>query len=195
MYRGNGFRGRGYTRPWMRPKVAASLVVLGIAILPACSAASKAGSASSQSTPSPTTSQTSSTSSTAIPAPPGGTTSARSARIRVSPASGHRLTHFVVKFTAPEKTGTVSGATRRYQVGAATSQKQGCVAAANKSVGASRAGARVSTTLTPIAGHWCTGTYKGKIVETVTPKCAAGKVCPAFIGILRTIGTFKFRVS
>jgi hypothetical protein len=100
-----------------------------------------------------------------------------------------------VKFTAPEKTGTVSGATRRYQVGAATSQQQGCVASANKSVGASRAGARVSTTLTPIGGRWCTGTYRGKIVETVTPKCAPGKVCPAFIGILRTIGTFKFRVS
>ena len=71
----------------------------------------------------------------------------------------------IVKFTAPEKTGTVSGATRRYQVGAATSQQQGCVATANKSVGASRAGARVSTTLTPIGGRWCTGTYKGKIVE------------------------------
>jgi hypothetical protein len=179
----------------MRPKVVASLVVLGIAALPACSAASKAGSSSSQSSTGSTPSQTSSTQPTATPAPPGGTISAKSARIRVSPASGHRRTHFDVKFTAPEKTGTVSGATRRYQVGAATSQQQGCVASANKSVGASRAGARVSTTLTPIGGRWCTGTYKGKIVETVTPKCAPGKVCPAFIGILRTIGTFKFRVS
>jgi len=179
----------------MRPKVAASLVVLGIAALPACSAASKAGSSSSQSTAGSTTSQTSSTSSTGSPAPPGGAISSRSAQIRVSPASGHRRTHFVVKFTAPEKTGTVSGATRRYQVGAATSQQQGCVAAAAKSVGASHAGARVSTTLTPIGGPWCTGTYKGKIVETVTPKCGIGKVCPAFIGILHTIGTFKFRVT
>jgi hypothetical protein len=179
----------------MGPKVAASLVVLGIAALPACSAASKAGSAGSQSTAGSTSSQTSSTQSTATPAPPGGAISAKSARISVSPGSGHRRTHFDVKFTAPEKTGTVSGATRRYQVGAATSQQQGCVASANKSVGASRAGARVSTTLTPIGGRWCTGTYKGKIVETVTPKCGIGKVCPAYIGILRTIGTFKFRVS
>ena len=176
----------------MRPKVAASLVVLGIAALPACSAASKAGS---QSTAGSTSSQTSSTQSTATPAPPGGAISANSARIRVSPSSGHRRTYFDVKFTAPEKTGTVSGATRRYQVGAATSQQQGCVASANKSVGASRAGARVSTTLTPIGGRWCTGTYKGKIVETVTPKCGIGKVCPAYIGILRIIGTFKFRVA
>ena len=179
----------------MRPKVAASLVVLGIAALPACSAASKAGSAGSQSTGGSTSSQTGSTQSTPSPGPPGGAISAKSARIKVSPTSGHRHTHFAVKFTAPEKTGTVSGATRRYQVGAATSQKQGCVATANKSVGASRAGARVSTTLTPIGGRWCTGTYKGKIVETVMPKCGIGKVCPAYIGILRTIGTFKFRVS
>ena len=179
----------------MRPKVAASLVVLGIAALPACSAASKAGSPGSQSTAGSTSSPTGSTQSTPSPAPPGGAISAKSARIRVTPASGHRRTHFTVTFTAPEKTGTVSGATRRYQVGAATSQSQACVATANGSVGASRAGARVSTTLTPIAGRWCTGTYKGKIVETVTPRCAAGKVCPAFIGILRTIGTFKFRVS
>ena len=179
----------------MRPKVVASLVVLGIAALPACSAASKAGSTGSQSTAGSTSSQTSSTQSTPTPAAPGAPVSAKSARITVSPSSGHRGTHFDVKFTAPEKTGTVSGATRRYQVGAATSQQQGCVASANKSVGASRAGARVSTTLTPIGGRWCTGTYKGKIVETVMPKCAAGKVCPAFIGILRTIGTFKFRVA
>jgi hypothetical protein len=179
----------------MRPKVAASLVVLGIAALPACSAASKAGSSSSQSTAGSTTSQMGSTSSTGSPAPPGGAISSRSAQIRVSPASGHRRTHFVVKFTAPEKTGTVSGATRRYQVGAATSQQQSCVAAAAKSVGASHAGARVSATLTPIGGPWCTGTYKGKIIETVTPKCGIGKVCPAFIGILHTIGTFKFRVT
>ena len=175
----------------MRPKVVASLVVCGIAALPACSAASKAGSSSSG----PTSSQTSSTQSTNGPTAPGGTISAESARIKVNPGSGHRRTHFSVTFTAPERTGTISGTTRRYQVGAATPQKQGCVATANKSVGASHAGARVSTTLTPVGGRWCTGTYKGKIVETAMPRCEPGKVCPAFIGILHVVGTFKFRVS
>ena len=166
----------------MRPKVVASLVVLGIAALPACSAASKVGS---------TNSQTSSTQSTANPAPPG----TKNARIRVSPTSGHRGTHFVVAFTAPQQTGLVSGSLRRYQIGASTSQQQGCVASAGKAVGASRAGARVSTTLTPVGGHWCTGTYRGRIIETMTPRCEPGKLCPAFVGVLRVIGTFKFRVD
>ena len=179
----------------MRPKVVASLVVLGIAVLPACSAASKAGSTTSQHTVGSTSSQTSSTPSTSTPAPPGGPISSKSARITVNPGVGHRRSHFVVTFTAPNRTGTVSGATRRYQVGAATPQKQGCVATANKSVGASRAGARVSTTLTAVGGRWCTGTYKGRIVETITPRCEPGKACPAFIGILHVVGTFRFRVS
>lgn len=170
----------------MRPKVAASLVVLGIAVLPACSAASKAGS--------PASSQSGSTKSTtgSGPAQAGGN---NTARITIKPGSGNMHSRFVVTFTAPEQTGTFSGATRRYQVGAATPQKQGCVATANKSVGASRAGARVSTSLTPVGGHWCSGTYKGRIIETVMPRCEPGKLCPAFIGILHVIGTFKFRVS
>jgi hypothetical protein len=53
----------------------------------------------------------------------------------------------------------------------------------------------VSTTLTPVGGRWCTGTYQGRIVETVMPRCEPGKLCPAFIGILRVVGTFKFRVA
>jgi hypothetical protein len=175
----------------MRPKVVASLVVLGIAALPACSAASKAGSSDSGST-SP---QTNSTRSTTSPTAPGSTINAKSARIRVNPGSGHRRTHFSVTFTAPDRTGTISGATRRYQVGAATPQKHGCVATANKSVGALHAGARVGTTLTPVGGRWCTGIYKGRIVETTMPRCEPGKLCPAFIGILRVVATFKFRVS
>jgi hypothetical protein len=167
-------------------------VVLGIAVLPACSAASKAGSTTqSQSTPSSQTGPTQSTGdsgSTKV-------TSNRSARIRVRPGSGHRQTRFQVTFTAPERTGTVSGATRRYEVGANTPQTQGCVASATKFVGATHAGARVSTMLTPVGGHWCTGTYKGRILETVTPPCAPGKLCPAFIEIAHVVGTFRFRVS
>lgn len=170
-------------------------MVLGIAVLPACSAASSARSSSSQGSAGSTTSQTASIQSTPSPVQPGGTIRANSARIKVSPASGHIHTHFAVTFTAPDKTGTVSHAIRRYEVGAATAQQQGCVATANQSVGASRAGARVTATLTPVGGRWCTGTYKGKIIETVMPKCGIGKLCPAYIGILHVVGTLKFRVT
>jgi hypothetical protein len=192
--------GGGKLADRMRTKVVASLVVLGIAALPACSAASDAGSAmsntsTSRSNTSATGPQTSSTRSTAgSGSTPVG--AARSARIRVTPATGQRHAHFVVAFTAPERTGTFSGAIRRYQVGAATQQGQACVSNAAKSVGASSAGARVSVTLTPVGGSaWCTGTYKGRIIETTMPRCAPGKVCPAFIGVLHVVGTFRFRVS
>jgi hypothetical protein len=170
----------------MRPKVAASLVVIVIAALPACSAASKVASTASK------------TSSTTSASGPGATQigTAKGAKITVKPATGHSHTHVVVTFTAPERTGQFNGAERRYVVGANAQQRQGCVAGASKSVGASRAGARVSVTLTPVGGGgWCTGTFRGKIIETTMPRCAAGKVCPAFIGVLRTIGTFKFRVE
>jgi hypothetical protein len=170
----------------MRPKVAASLVVLGIASLSACSSASKGQS---------TASKTSSTPSTAGPGPTQTGTFKR-ARITVKPGTGRSHTRFVVTFTAPDRTGRIGGAVRRYVVGANSQQRQGCVATASKSVGASRAGARVRTTLAPVGGRgWCTGTFTGKIVETTMPYCAPGKVCPAFIGVLRTVGTFKFHVQ
>jgi hypothetical protein len=100
-----------------------------------------------------------------------------------------------VSFIAPDRTGQIGGAVRRYQVGANIAQRQGCVASAGNTVGASRAGARVFTRLIPAGGHWCTGTYKGKIIETTSPHCEPGKACPAFVGILKVVGTFKFRVE
>ena len=100
----------------------------------------------------------------------------------------------MVVFTAPQKSGTFNGATRRYQVSADTGQRQGCVGEAAKTVGASRAGARVTTTLAPTGGAWCTGTYRGRIIETIAPRCAPGKACPAVLGV-RDVGTYRFRVS
>jgi hypothetical protein len=175
----------------MRQKVAASLVVFGIAVLPACSSASSSSSSASS------TGTTASTPATSGPVvgPPTQSAPTANAKISVRPATGNRNSRFVVSFIAPDRTGQVGGALRRYQVGANIAQRQGCVAAAGNTVNASSAGARVFTRLIPVGGHWCTGTYKGKIIETTSPRCEPGKVCPAFIGILKVIGTFKFRVE
>lgn len=175
----------------MRQTFAASLVVFGIAVLPACSSASSSSSSASR------TGTTASTppSTGPVVGPPTQPGSTAKAKIRVRPGTGHGHTGFLVSFIAPDRTGQIGGALRRYQVGANIAQRQGCVAAVGNTVNASRAGARVFTRLTPVGGHWCTGTYKGKIIETTSPRCEPGKVCPAFIGILKVVGTFKFRVE
>ena len=166
-------------------------MVFGIAVLPACSSA--ASSASSVSSTGTTASTPRSTRPVVVPPTQSGPTT--NAKVRVRPGTGHRLTSFLVSFIAPDRTGQIGGAVRRYQVGANVGQRQGCVDAAGNTVNASRAGVRVFTRLTPTGGHWCTGTYEGRIIETTSPQCEPGKVCPAFVGILRVVGTFKFRVE
>jgi hypothetical protein len=155
----------------MRPKLAASLIVVGIAALPACSEASKV-----------TTSTTSNVQ--AAPQP----------RITMKPSAGDSRTRFVVTFTAPLRT-IKAGGNVRYVVSARTTVQHGCVSSAFASVSAPRNGARVSAKLAPLGGFWCAGTYHGKVIEAFQPVCAPGKFCPALIIVPRTIGTFTFRVK
>jgi hypothetical protein len=155
----------------MRPKLAAALVAAGIAALPACSEASKV-----------TRSRAS------------GAQTAPRPRITVTPGTGRSRTHFVVSFTAPLGSGKVGGYVR-YVVSARTTARHGCVSSGFADVSAPRSGARVSARLLVRSGVWCAGTYRGKIIETLQPPCPPGKLCPAFIGVIRTIGTFTFRVN
>jgi hypothetical protein len=157
----------------MRPRLAAALIAVAIAALPACSEASKVA-----------TSGASKAARTGKPA------------ITSKPATGRAHTRFVVSFRAPQRTtGGVPGTLRRYLVSASTRPRRGCVSTAFAGVGSPRNGARVSAKLVPGgARSWCAGAYHGKVIETVTPVCAPGKLCPAFIGVIRTIGTFTFRV-
>src|ERR1700704_3864049 len=104
----------------MRQKVAASLVVFGIAVLPACSSAS---SSSSSSASTGTTASTPASSGPVV-VPPTQASPTANAKIRVRPGTGHRQTRFVVSFIAPDRTGQVGGALRRYQVGANIAQRQ-----------------------------------------------------------------------
>ena len=112
------------------------------------------------------------------------------------PSTGRPTTSFVVSFTAPQGSRIAGGTTRRYQVSANSSPHHGCVSTASQSVLAPRDGARVSAKLAPAGGRsWCTGTFHGKIIETFQPVCPPLRLCPAFIGVIRTIGTFTFHVK
>ncbi len=71
-------------------------------------------------------------------------------------------------------------------------------------LGATRAGSQVRETLKP-AGHggiWCAGTFRGRIVEYLSPICQPIKgsatvaiVCPDIVVAPQTIGRFSFRVK
>jgi hypothetical protein len=166
----------------MRPKLAAALVVVAIAALPACSEGSKVTSSPASKVQAAAKGQAAS-----------GVQAAPKPRITVKPTTGHPRTRFVVSFTAP--LGGRAGGYVRYVVSARTGARRGCMSSAFASVSARRSGARVGAKLVLRGGSWCVGTYRGKIIETFEPPCPPGKLCPAFIGVIRTIGTFTFRVK
>lgn len=116
------------------------------------------------------------------------------ARVRVMPAVGSRGTPFSVRFRAPAATGRVGTASvatwsaRRARCGA------GVTPTPARTCRRRGAGRRVKVLLVPAAGGWCRGAYRGRIDEFFSPVCAAGRLCPEFVAVLRHIGSFRFRV-
>ncbi len=117
-------------------------------------------------------------------------------RITMKPGTGTARTHFVIGFTAPQKTTGETGTLRRYEISARGPARHGCQSFAYKAIGAKRNSERVSAKLIPTGNSsWCAGTFHGKIVETMRPVCGPAKACPQFIAVLRTIGKFTFHVK
>jgi hypothetical protein len=111
-------------------------------------------------------------------------------RVTVRPPTGTRNTHFAVRFRAPARTGVLGLVQRRYQV-EASGKGAGCAHAASAEVPPTRAGQRVSVTL---SGPWCAATYHGKLTEIEGPYCRPAQPCPEFATTIRTIGRFRFAV-
>ena len=127
----------------------------------------------------------------ALPAP-----AAAKNRITMKPSAGGARTHFVIGFTAPQKTTGQIGTLRRYEINARGPARHGCQSFAFATVGAKRNGARVSAKLIPTGNSsWCAGTFHGRIVETMRPVCGPAKACPQYIAVVRTIGKFTFHVK
>src|SRR5579863_810592 len=128
-------------------------------------------------------------------------------KLRVGPRAGQTSTSFVVHFNAPVATGRRGTMTYRYELdvqGPAASS--GCVTTAELSPRAQFAGEAMAVKLNPahLGGSWCSGTYTGKVIETAAPACGppvAGSakrlaiMCPMFIEVVRTVGTFSFSVG
>jgi len=129
--------------------------------------------------------------------PPPRAAEAAGPRVTVKPRAGIPTTRFAVSFRAPDRTGAVGSFERRYEIDADLARaRQRCVSGLQVGVPASAAGAHVKVTLNPAAatGEWCTGTFRGRIEELETPNCRPGRVCPAFVILLKTFGRFSFQV-
>jgi hypothetical protein len=137
----------------------------------------------------------------AIAATPGlsiATTDQAAAPIVVKPTHGSRTTSFVVSFRTPDRTGKAGLLERRDQLSAQGPLRQaGCVTNVSRTIPPAAAHARLRVLLDPaqLGGNWCAGDYHGRIIELARPACQTGKVCPAFVLLLRTLGTFTFRVT
>ena len=118
-------------------------------------------------------------------------------RVSVDPAKGTRRTRFVIRFTAPRKSGAIGSTERRYMVSVAGPQRPHCLARASQVAPSSRKGARVKVTLDPakLGGAWCMGAFAGRIEELEAPICRPGRLCPQFIRLDSTVARFSFRVT
>jgi hypothetical protein len=122
---------------------------------------------------------------------------ARGPGIAVKPRTGSPKTSFVVSFQAPQRTGPFGSFQRHYVAHANGPAGAGrCVSHVSVSAPDPAATARVRVTLNPaqVGTRWCPGTFHGSIEEIQTPVCPKGKLCPAFVLSLKTVGTFSFRV-
>jgi hypothetical protein len=116
----------------------------------------------------------------------------------VTPLTASLNTVFVVSFRAPERTG-LYGSSERHDLltASAPASKAGCIRMLDVRVPDARAGANVRVTLAPrrLGGHWCTGTYHGRIEEVQTAVCPRGRLCPTYVLVRGTVGRFVLKVS
>jgi hypothetical protein len=120
------------------------------------------------------------------------------ARITVKPRTGSVKTRFVVSFRAPQRSGRLGSFQRHYVLDAAgPAGADHCVSRISVNAPDSAANVRVRVTLNPtrVGGRWCVGRFHGKVEEFQTPVCPKGELCPAYVALLKTVGTFSFSVK
>lgn len=116
--------------------------------------------------------------------------------VRVTPPLGASNTTFKVSFRVPASTGTISGAHRYDELTGSATTAGGCIASFSVRAPNAHAGTRISVTLDPhaLGGHWCAGTYAGRIEQLQTPICPHGKVCPLYV-LLTPLARFTLHVD
>lgn len=122
---------------------------------------------------------------------------AHGASVQVTPAVGGPGTIFVVSFTAPVRTGVIGSIRLRDELTATSaSAGKGCLARVSRPAPDSRRGQRVRVRLDPkvLGGSWCTGRYRGSVLELQTAVCPRGTMCPTYVRLRGTVARFSLVV-
>lgn len=121
-----------------------------------------------------------------------------STRVTVKPGSGTPQTHFGFSFRVPVATGTFGLLERTDTFSASGPPGAHCQSRMTRTLQRRKKGARVRLTLRPAkgSGGWCTGQWRGTIVQTEDFRCSPSpaRVCPDLVVAPRTIANFRFRV-
>jgi hypothetical protein len=122
-----------------------------------------------------------------------------SARVSVTPGSGHPRTTFVLSLRIPQTTGKFASLTRRDVLSVSGPRLGGCVSRVTVTLRAGRRGARRTVALSPsrLGGDWCAGEFRGRVVQYDVLRCSTGpaQVCPDFLLAPLTIAQFRFHVT
>ncbi len=125
--------------------------------------------------------------------------SAPLAPVRVSPATAGPHATIRVSVKSPDRTGVDGGSLVTDAVTASGPGGQHCVSRATRLLPAvaMHAWAGVSLDPTRFGGSWCTGRFRGEVVEFRRFVCppTRGRVCPFVLVAPRTIARFHFRVA
>ena len=130
--------------------------------------------------------------------------------VKVGPASPTPSTTITISFRLPAATtpvGPVGGPvasvatlTRTDVVDVVGPTRGGsCVSTASTRAPVAAQGATVHVVLTPSAfgGGWCTGRFKGDIVQSAQSTCSGARhvMCPEYLTVPQIIGRFHFTVT
>lgn len=118
-------------------------------------------------------------------------------RVYLTPGSGKPTTTFVLRFRAPDRTGSFGTLRRFYQLQANGPKGAGCVSSVSISLRPSQRYAHLRVALSPkrVGGVWCAGRFHGRIQELNTILCPPLRACPDIVIAPRTISRFSFRVT
>jgi hypothetical protein len=122
---------------------------------------------------------------------------------RVSPGKGgiHTQFHFSMRLpTATGTTGTTGRATRSDSIEISGPSHAGCVSGATWVLPSAGAGTMARETFNPgrLGGRWCSGTFRGEVLERVNSVCGPPMVmiiCPQLEIAPQVIARFSFRVT